>query len=392
MSGRGRSRSGVVIIGGGVIGASIAYHLKAAGVSERIVVLERDPTYRFASSRLAFGGIRQQFTSAVSVRMAQRSVEFYRRFDDTMSVGGRPAAAKFRQRGYLFLADAGNAETLDRRFSAMTLLGVAVEKLEVAQMRRRVPELEVADLLFGLFGPEDGYADAPAVLAGFRAKAASLGVEFLADEVASIDTAGGTVRHVTCRRHGEIETERLVCAAGAYAAKIGHLAGLDIPVRPVRQQLVRAVLPRPWEYEFPVVMDPTGVHWRSAEGNTIVIAKTETEEAEGFNFAPDPDRFEKTLHPVLARRVPEFAGLEPVSAWAGLYEMTPDQNAILGPHPDLPGFFLACGFSGHGLMMAPATGEVVAAMITGTPAPLDVSELSVERLRSGALLRDGAMI
>ncbi len=384
-------RAGVVIVGGGVVGSSIAYHLGEARYPDRVVVLERDPTYKFASSRLAFGGIRQQFCSEVNVRMAQRSVPFYKRFDEAMAVEGRPAAGKFRQRGYLFLADAGNAQRLDRRFSVMRALGVAVQRLAVSQILRLVPELQVSDIAFALFGPEDGYGDSPAILAGFRAKAESLGAEFLTDEIESVETAGGRLSAVRCAGHGRIETERLVCAAGAYAAKVGHLAGIKIPVRPVRQQLVRAALPRPWDYEFPVVIDPTGVHWRSAEGNMIVIAKTEGEEPEGLNFAPDPDRFQK-LHPVLSRRVPEFARLEPVSAWAGLYEMTADHNAILGPHPDLPGFFLACGFSGHGLMMAPATGEVLAEMLTGRPTSIDVSPLSAARFQTGALFCDEAMI
>lgn len=384
-------RAGIVIVGGGVVGSSIAYSLKAAGYPDRVVVLERDPSYRFASSRLAFGGIRQQFCSEVNVRMAQRSVAFYERFDETMAVESRRPAGKFRRRGYLFLADYGNAERLERRFAAMRGLGVAVERLTGSEILRLVPELDLSDIAFALFGPRDGYGDAPAILAGFRAKAESLGAEFLADEIETVERKDGRVGAVRCARHGRIETQRLVCAAGAYAAKLGHRAGIEIPVRPVRQQLVRAALPRPWGYEFPVVVDPTGVHWRSAEGNTIVVAKTEGEEPEGLNFAPDPDRFQR-LHPVLSRRVPEFARLEPVSAWAGLYEMTADHNAILGPHPDLPGFFLACGFSGHGLMLAPATGEVLSEMLMDRPTSIDVSPLSVTRFQTGAFLKDEAMI
>lgn len=385
-------RAGVTILGGGVIGSSIAYHLKAAGCRERVLVVERDPSYRFASSRLAFGGIRQQFGSEVNVRMAQRSIEFYERFDEAMRVDGRDACGRFRQRGYLFLADRVMAPRLEKRIERMKALGVRVEALTPAEIQKRVPELEVSDLVLGAFGPKDGYGDAPAILAGFRAKAESLGAEFLSDEVVSVERESGRVRGVVCRKAGRIESEKVVCAAGAYSAKVANLAGLEVPVAPVRQQLVRAMLPRPWSYDFPVVIDPTGVHWRSSEGNTIVIAKTESQERPGERFEPDPDRFSRKLKPLLARRVPEFSGLEEVCAWAGLYEMTPDHNAILGPHPDLPGFYLACGFSGHGLMMAPAAGQLLAEMLMDRPVSMDVSMLSVSRFRTGALIHDEAMI
>lgn len=384
------SSAGAVVVGGGVIGCSVAYHLRRSGFDERIVVLERDPSYRRASSRLAFGGVRQQYASEVNVRMAQRSVAFYRRFDEEMAVDGRSACGRFRARGYLFLANAENAERLERRYEKMKALGVAVEKVDSSAMLRLVPGMEISDLSFGLFGPEDGYGDPIGVLAGFRAKTESLGVEFVKGELESIDIREGRVRGVRAAGRA-IATERLVCAAGAFSRRVGELAGAAIPVSPVRQQLVRATLPRPWSWEFPVVVDPTGVHWRSSEGNAIVIAKTEAAEPTGENFAVDEDRF-RSLLPVLARRVPELAGLEPLAAWAGLYEMTPDHNALLGEHPGRPGLYLACGFSGHGLMMAPATGEIVAALVLGRQPFVDVGALSVDRFRTGALLEDEAMI
>ncbi len=381
--------AGVVIVGGGVIGCSIAYHLRLAGFSDPVVIVERDSSYRRASSRLAFGGIRQQYATEVNARMAQRSVEFYRRFDEEMSVDGLSANGRFRQRGYLFLADSGNAESFSRRFEKMLSIGVAVEKVDRDRMLRLVPGMKVSDIEFGLFGPRDGYGDPIAVLAGFRAKTESLGVEFVAGDLEALDLRADRIAGV--RAGGRtIATERLVCAAGAFSRRVGELAGAPIPVSPVRQQLVRAALPRPWAFEFPVVIDPTGVHWRSSEGNAIVIAKTETE-PEGENFVSDPDRL-AGLQPVLTHRVPDLAGLETVSTWAGLYEMTADHNGLLGDHPERPGLFLACGFSGHGLMMAPATGEIVAAMLMGREPFVDVSALSVDRFRTGKLFQDEAMI
>ncbi len=382
--------AGIVIVGGGVIGCSIAYHLRRAGFADSIAVLERDSSYRRASSRLAFGGIRQQYATEVNARMAQRSVEFYRRFDKEMEVDGRPANGRFRQRGYLFLANAANAERFSSRFEKMRAAGVDVEKVDRGRMLRLVPGMNVRDLEFGLFGPQDGYGDPIGVLAGFRAKAESLGVEFVEGNLEAIDVREGRVSSV--RAGGRtIATEKLVCAAGAFSGRVGELAGVPIPVNPVRQQLVRAALPRPWAFEFPVVVDPTGVHWRSAEGNAIVIARTETEEPEGENFDGDPDRL-AALMPLLAHRVPELAGLEQITTWAGLYEMTADHNGILGEHPERRGLYLACGFSGHGLMMAPATGEILAAMLMDREPFVDVSVLSVDRFRTGQLFQDEAMI
>lgn len=380
----------VVIVGGGVIGCSVAYHLRKAGLSERIIVLERDSSYRRASSRLAFGGIRQQYATEINARMAQRSVAFYLRFDEEMAVGGRRSTGRFRQRGYLFLATDVNAEALERRYAKMRAVGVAVDRLGRDEMLRLVPEMNVSDVEFGLFGPEDGYGDPIGVLAGFRAKTRSLGVDFVEGELESIDLAGGRI--VAVRAGGtRIATEKVVCAAGAFSRRVGELAGAFVPVSPVRQQLVRAALPRPWSYEFPVVIDPTGVHWRSSEYNSIVIAKTETGEPEGEDMAPDPERL-TTLIPALAHRVPEFRELAAVQSWAGLYEMTADHNGILGEHPERAGFYLACGFSGHGLMMAPATGEITAALVLGREPFVDVGPLSFDRFKTGKLFEDEAMI
>jgi len=373
-----------------VIGCSVAYHLRRAGLTEPIIVLERDSSYRRASSRLAFGGVRQQFATQINAKMAQRSVAFYKRFDEDMAVDGRSSVGRFRQRGYLFLATAANAEALERRYAKMRSIGVAVDRLGPFEMLQLVPEMRVDDLEFGILGPEDGYGDPIGILAGFRSKAESLGVEFVEGELESIDLAEGRI--VAVRAGGRrIATERIVCAAGAYSRRVGELAGAFVPVSPVRQQIVRAALPRPWSYEFPVVIDPTGVHWRSSESNSILIIRTDTEEPEGENMAPDPEHL-STLIPALVHRVPEFRELAAVQSWAGLYEMTADHNAILGEHPERAGFYLACGFSGHGLMMAPATGEVTAALLLGKEPFVDVSPLSFERFKTGKLFQDEAMI
>ena len=177
----------VVIVGGGVVGCSIAWHLRRDGFTGRVVVVERDPTYARASSNLAMGGIRQQFSSAANVGMAQYSAGFYERFDDTMSADGFRSDAWLRQRGYLFLVDADNAERFERRIETQRALGVAVERWSVDDVREHVPDLMLDDIVFGVFGPRDGYADPKRVLAGFRAGAEHAGAEFIAGEVTDVE-------------------------------------------------------------------------------------------------------------------------------------------------------------------------------------------------------------
>jgi FAD-dependent oxidoreductase domain-containing protein 1 len=394
--------SDVVIIGGGVVGSSIAYHLRRDGFTGRIVVVERDPTYARASSSLAMGGIRQQFGSAVNIAMARFSVRFYERFDELMSVGGYQSDAWLRQRGYLFLVDAAGRDRFERRVERQRALGADVERWSVDEIRRRVPDLMLDDIELGVFGPSDGYANPKRVLAGFRAGAAHAGAEYVTAEVTAIDRTNGRVSGIAMRGlEGPeyVATETVVNAAGAYAARVGRMAGIDLPVQPVRQHLFRCALPRPWPYRFPMVIDPGGVHWRhddaSAQGEAdrIIVARTKLDEPPGEDLTCDPSRWPRDFAPDLMRRVPAFRDITLLEGWAGLYEMTPDHNAVIGEHPDVRGLFLANGFSGHGLMMAPATGKVVSELIRlGRAETVDVSALSVERFARGELFWDEAMV
>lgn len=389
----------VVIVGGGVVGSSIGYHLRQDGFTGRIIIVERDQTYARASSNLAMGGIRQQFGSAVNIQMVRYSVAFYRDFDRRMRAGGHEPHASFAQRGYLFLADAGSAPALERRYQVMRERGANVRRLSMDEIRAMLPDLYVDDLLFGLFGPEDGYANPKEVLHGFRAAASAAGVEYLEDTVIGIQRDDGCVRAVACASAGRIDTPVVVNAAGPFAAVIGKLAGVDQPVSPMRQHLFRCDLPRVWPYRFPMVIDPGGVHWRHEDpviagfADRIVLAKTKLDEPYGENFACDTSRWMADFYPDLVRRLPALKNVRLVEGWAGLYEMTPDHNPMIGEHPSLGGFFMANGFSGHGLMMAPATGKIVSELIRcGRSDTIDVTPLSVARFARGELFWDEAMI
>ena len=387
-----------MIVGGGVVGCSIAWHLRRDGFTGRVVVVERDSSYARASSSLAMGGIRQQFSSGGNVGMARYSVSFYERFDETMSADGFRSDAWLRQRGYLFLVDADSAERFEHRIETQRSLGVAVERWSVDDVREHVPDLMLDDIVFGVFGPRDGYADPKRVLAGFRAGAEHAGAEFVAGEVTDVERANGRVIAIRVG-NSRIATGIVVNAAGAYAAHVGRMAGVELPVHAVRQQLFRCELPTTWPYRFPMMVDPSGVHWRHDDARSpggadrIVVAHTRLDEPEGENLSCDWSRWGRDYAPALARRMPAFRGLEPVEGWAGLYEMTPDHNAIIGEHPAVRGFFLANGFSGHGLMMAPATGKAVSELIRdGASRTIDVTPFRIARFAHGALLHDDAML
>jgi glycine/D-amino acid oxidase-like deaminating enzyme len=389
----------VVIVGGGVVGLSAAYHLKREGFTGRVVVVERDPTYRRASSFLAMGGIRQQFGSAINVRMAQFSIAFYERFDARLAeLGVQPS--RFSQRGYLFLVDRVGEERFRRRFEHQKALGAHVECLERKALEARLGGVRLDDIAFGVLGTADGYANPRAVLAGFRAAAAAEGAEIVEDEVVGIRQAEGRVTAVDFASAGTVATAAVINAAGAYAGRVGALAGLELPVQPVRQHLFRAELPARWPYRFPMVIDPGGVHWRhddlvdpDAPFDRIVVAKTRIDEPPGENFTCDESRWFDEFLPDLVKRVPSFADLRLVEGWAGLYEMTPDHNPIVGEHPRLNGFFLANGFSGHGLMLSPATGRILSELVrTGQSTTFDIRPFAVDRFERGELFWDEAMV
>ena len=389
----------IVIVGGGVVGSSIAYHLRRDGHAGQVVVVERDPTYARASSFLAMGGIRQQFSSAVNIQLAQYSTRFYAEFDRALRVPGHVPHANFRQRGYLFLVDDGMADRFEARVERQRRLGAHVERLTLDQLRALVPGVRLDDIRFGVFGPDDGYGEPREVLAGFRAAAAAAGAEYLTAEVVGLTRRSGRVAGVVLDGGERVPGDAVVNAAGPFAARLGAMVGLDLPIQPVRQQLFRCALPVRWPYRFPVVIDPTGVHWRhddpvtESEPDRLVVARTRLDEPPGENFECDLSRWETDFRPPLVRRVPRLAPLTLIEGWAGLYAMTPDHNPLLGEHPAAPGFFLANGFSGHGLMIAPAVGKVLSELLrTGRADTVDVRCFDPGRFDRGELVHDEAMI
>ena len=389
----------IVIVGGGVVGSSIDYHLRRDGHAGQIVVVERDPAYARASSFLAMGGIRQLFSSAVNIQLAQYSTRFYADFDRALRVPGHVPHANFRQRGYLFLVDDGMADRFEARVERQRRLGAHVERLTLDQLCALVPGVRLDDIRFGVFGPDDGYGEPREVLAGFRAAAAAAGAEYLTAEVVGLTRRSGRVAGIVLDGGERVPGDAVVNAAGPFATRLWAMAGIDLPIQPVRQQLFRCALAVRWPYRFPVVIDPTGVHWRhddpvtESEPDRLVVASTRLDEPPGENFECDLSRWETDFRPPPVRRVPGLAPLTLIEGWAGLYAMTPDHNPLLGEHAAAPGFFRANGFSGHGLMIAPAVGKVLSELIrTGRAETVDVRRFDPGRFDRGELVHDEAMI
>ncbi len=387
----------VVIIGSGIIGSSVAYHLAAAGCTN-VLVIEREAHQGKGSTGKSMGGVRAQFSTPVNIQMSLYSINFFAQFDEVV---GHPA--DYRAHGYLFCATSErHLEYLKTNHELQLALGLKnVELVSTEDISRFVPQLRVDDVIGGTFCPTDGFVDPHSVMMGFMSKSRERGVRlWLGAQVTGIEVepagAGVARRRITGVRtsRGRVSTAIVVNAAGPWAAEVARLAGVALPVEPLRRQLVPtepfAQLPK----RFPMVIDmSTGFHFRR-EGTGILLAWNDPQETPGFKTDFDPTFVEKILTRA-ADRVPCLAdaAVNPRRAWAGLYEMTPDHHAIIGPAPGLKGLFFANGFSGHGVMHSPAAGRITADLILkGRSDLIDTSQLRVERFAEGALLEETAVL
>ena len=383
----------VAIVGGGVMGCSIAYHLARDGRAGRIAVIERDPTYEFASTPRSLGGIRQQFSLPENILMSQYGLTVYRRFGEVMAVDGEAPDIGLRQQGYLFLAGAAGAAALRDSHRTQVGLGAPVELLERAQIRERFPSLNVADIALGSLGREDGWMDAYSVLQGFRRKARSLGALLVADTAVGIDRAAGRATAVRLASGGRLAAGAVVNAAGAWSGEVCAMVGMALPVEPVRR-MAHFFEVRDRLEPLPLTIDPSGLYFRP-EGAGYIAGLSARDEPAGVNFEVDPDYFMDVVWPGLAARVPAFAALKPGRAWAGLYDLNRlDENLIIGPWSgELDNFYIACGFSGHGLQQAPAVGRAMAELILdGGFKTIDLGRLGYRRVVLNAPAPERAIV
>jgi glycine/D-amino acid oxidase-like deaminating enzyme len=382
----GQPTDDVLIIGGGVIGSSIAYHLARDGRAGKITVIERDPTYEFAATPRSLGGTRQQFSLPENVKMSQYGLGIWRNFDEDMAVDGEPARVDLREQGYLFLADAAGLAAMVAAYGVQRELGAPVEMLDRGGLVQRFPWLNVEGIEAGVFGREDGWLDPHGALQGYRRKARSLGVEYIADEVVDIASDTRRAHGVRLKSGTRRIVGKLIVAAGAWSAEICAMVDMPLPVAPVRRMVFQFDIRGEIE-PMPLVIDPTGAYFRP-EGAGYLSGRSRLDEPAGVNFEVDFDYFDESIWPVLANRVPAFEALKVAQAWACLYDLNQlDKNLIIGPWLDGPGrdglenFYIACGFSGHGLQQAPAVGRAMAELILdGYFVTIDLKRLSYQRV------------
>ena len=380
----------VVIIGGGIVGSSIAYHLTQAGCRS-VLVLERESHQGKGSTGKSMGGVRAQFATTVNIEMSLYSIPFFRTFDDAM---GHPSG--YRGQGYLFVAtQERHLKYLQSNYERQVALGLkTVELLKTEDVIRVAPELRSDDILGGSFCSTDGFVDPHSVMTGFMLRAIDGGARlFRNTEVTGIEIDSQGVRGVKTN-NGSIATRNVVNAAGAWAAQVAKLAQVDLPVEPLRRMLVPTEPFDKVSHRSPMVIDmKTGFHFRP-EGLGLLLAWNDPEETPGFKTNFDPGFVEKILTRGVDR-LPclEEAEVNPKRAWAGLYEMTPDHHPILGSVPGVAGFFLANGFSGHGVMHSPATGRITADLVLqGKSDLVDTRLLNFERYAEGRLLEETAVL
>jgi sarcosine oxidase, subunit beta len=381
----------VVIIGAGIVGASIAYQLTELGITD-VILLERESSTGKGSTGKSMGGVRAQFATDVNIRMSLYSIPFYARYDEVVGY-----ECGYKPHGYLFCATTpAHLAALRANRERQLALGLQqAQEVTTADIQAMVPALRTDDIIGGTYCPTDGFVDPYSVMTGFTLKAQERGVKLERNaEVTRIDVSQGRVQTVHLASGEQIATRIVVNAAGAWAAGIARLAGAHLPVTPLRRMLVPT---EPFEgipEHCPMTIDMSnGFHFRR-EGLGLLLAWCDPAETPGFKTSFDTGFVEKVLTRAV-NRVPAFEELavNPKRAWAGLYEVSPDHHAILGPAPEVEGLYYANGFSGHGVMHAPATGKVLADLIVkGDTELIDWNVLSVRRFAEGREIHETAVL
>jgi sarcosine oxidase, subunit beta len=380
----------VVIVGGGIVGSSIAYHLTTQGCRS-VIVLERESHQGKGSTGKSMGGVRAQFSTPVNIQMSMYSIPFYASFDERL---GHPAG--YRAQGYLFLATTDlHLRYLETNRQKQEELGLkTVRKLSADDIRQAYPLLKTDDVLGGNFCSTDGFVDPYSAMTGFMTKASEQGAQlWRGTDVMSIATDCNGVAAVNTSRD-TIATRVVINAAGAWAACIAKMVGINLPVEPLRRMLVPTEPFDEYPHTAPMTIDMSnGFHFRP-ESLGFLMAWNDPTETPGYKTDFEPSFIEKILERA-ANRVPCFdqVPINPKRAWAGLYEMTPDHHPILGSSQQVPGFFFANGFSGHGVMHAPATGKVVSDLVLkGDTDLIDASLLNFERFAEGREIHETAVL
>ncbi|MBL8571821.1 MAG: FAD-binding oxidoreductase [Phreatobacter sp.] len=386
--------SDVVIIGGGVMGSATAFFLRSApGFTGTVTVVERDPTYTYASSARSASSIRQQFSTPLNIQLSLFGIGFLRRIQDHLAVDGEALSIGLREPGYLILSGPETLDILHRNVATQRAHGANTTVLTPDDIAARFPWIRTDGIAGGGFGlTGEGTFDGPALMQAFRRKAAALGTRYVHGEVVGIEHDGRRAAAVRLADGTRIAGGTIVLAAGPQSGDVAALAGIPLPVRPRKRTVFffksPAKLPG-----LPLLIDINGV-WVRHEGDGFVCGVAPAEH-DDFDAAPgdfemDHHFFDDPVWPTIAARVPAFETLKVQGGWAGYYEVnTLDHNAIIGPHPDIANLLFVTGFSGHGIQQSPAAGRAISELILhGRYTTIDCSLFGYERVRDNRPVRE----
>ena len=389
----------VVIIGGAIMGSSLAWWLtEMAGFNGSVLVVERDPSYLKCASVLSNSSIRQQFSTELNIRISQFTADFCRNLRANMGGDERVPNLHVHNFGYLYLADTEAFADVLRANQALQLSAGAETRLLTAdQIAAEYPFYNVDDIVLGSINTKDeGYWDGGTLFEWFRRSAQSRGIEYVAGEVAALTRSGGRIESVTLADGRRVACGHVVNAAGTRGARVASMAGLPLPIEPRKRYTWVFTAETPLGRDLPLTIDPSGVHMRTDGPQTYLCGcKGDPDpEADPDDFAMDHGLWENHVWPILATRVPQFEAIRVVTEWAGQYDYNIlDQNAVLGPHPEVDNFLFMNGFSGHGLQQSPAMGRGLAEWIThGEYRSLDLSPFGYDRVARGETMVEGAVI
>ena len=386
-------RTDIVVIGGGAIGAAVGYYVKLLDPGAEVSVIERDPTYELASTPRASGGVRRLFHLRENIELSNYSIPFFEDFPETMAVDGVKADIGFKKNGYLFIVPPSERDVLKRNFEIQQELGCNVTWLEPDGLKHMFPSMNVSDLGCAVHSPDDGWLDPHSVLMGFRNKAKSLGVTFMADEVVGLAREGHSVTAATLKSGQRVQAGHFVNAAGAWAKDVCAMLDMSVPIEPLRRYEHYFESQDPIE-PLPYLKDTQRLAFRP-EGRGYSGGIPTLDEPRAYNFNADRSYFEDVVWPALAHRFPQFERTRCTSTMPGLYDQNDfDGNVIIGPGAGgLGNFHMVAGFSGHGLMHAPGCGRAVAELLVkGEYQTIDLTRFGWQRLLDGTPIREQGII
>lgn len=372
------THASVVIIGGGVMGLSTAYHLARAGVAH-VVLVEQDELGAGSTCKAA-GGVRAQFSDAVNIELGLRSLKTFENFKQEFD-----QEIDLHQVGYLFLLDQQkDVEAFEKNVALQNDLGVTSRMIDVAEAKRLSPLIDTEGLLAAAWSPTDGHCTPESVVLGYARAARRAGARLVRGcSVTGIVTDGATITAVETSR-GTITTEAVICAAGAWSQQIGEMVGVNLPVVPVRRQILTTEPMAGLDPRTPFTIDFSTSFYFHSEGPGLLLGMSDPDEQPGFSLSRSEDWLPR-LGDAIERRAPRISEVGIASGWAGLYEMTPDHNALVGEAPEVSRFLYATGFSGHGFLMGPAIGEVVRDLYLGNKPVVDIAGLDTRRFNGSTI-------